>query len=98
MMAVLQIILNHSSGTTTLCQKVADDIGVFPILIHDPWTVRRRFMGLSTAKGELILYICEMYFSKMALLSLFLSTIYIIRIEGTRMLRCMYYCTFFVEE
>lgn len=92
MTAVLQIILNHSSGTTTLCQKVADGVGVVPILVHEPWTVRRRFMGLSTAKCKLILYICEMYFSKMALRYFFFSIIYIIRIE-TRVLRGMYYCT-----
>nr|CAI5846308.1 unnamed protein product [Callosobruchus analis] len=54
MTAVLQINLHHSrAATATLCEKIlADDIGV--VLIQEPWTVKGRVMGMSTAKGKLM--------------------------------------------
>nr|CAH7725078.1 unnamed protein product [Callosobruchus chinensis] len=52
MIAVLQINLHHSrAATATLCQKILTD-GV--VLIQEPWTVKGRVMGMSTAKGKLI--------------------------------------------
>nr|CAH7751048.1 unnamed protein product [Callosobruchus chinensis] len=52
MTAVLQINLHHSrAATATLCQKIlADNIGV--VLIEEPWTVKGRVMGMSTAKCD----------------------------------------------
>nr|CAI5847084.1 unnamed protein product [Callosobruchus analis] len=54
MTTVLQINLHHSkAATATLCQKIlADDIGV--VLLQEPWTVKGRMMGMSTAKSKLI--------------------------------------------
>nr|CAI5844267.1 unnamed protein product [Callosobruchus analis] len=54
MTAVLQINLHHSrAATATLCQKIlAVDIGM--VLIQEPWTVKGRVMGMSTAKCKLI--------------------------------------------
>nr|CAI5834268.1 unnamed protein product [Callosobruchus analis] len=52
MTAVLQINLHHSrAAMATLCQKIlADTIGV--VLIQEPWTVKGRVMGMSTAKDN----------------------------------------------
>nr|CAI5863503.1 unnamed protein product [Callosobruchus analis] len=52
MTAVQQINLHHSrAAMATLCQKIlADDIGV--LLIQEPWTVKGRVMGMSTAKDH----------------------------------------------